>query len=141
MEFDLKKLEKVDELEAKLLELPQIDAKVYNHFGPGLYVRELHIPAGSFIIGHSHKSEQLNILLSGECILLPPGGESIRLKAPYMFNGKPGRKMAYAITDVIWQNIHATDETDLDKLEDMLIEKSEAYLKYEELKAIKELEI
>jgi hypothetical protein len=38
------------------------------------------------------------------------------------FVGKPGRKVAYIIETVVFQNIYATDETDIEKLENMFVE-------------------
>jgi hypothetical protein len=38
------------------------------------------------------------------------------------FIGKPGRKVAYILETVVFQNVYATEETDIEKLENMFIE-------------------
>ena len=38
------------------------------------------------------------------------------------FIGEPGQKVGYVIEDTVWQNIYATDETDIDRLEEMFME-------------------
>jgi hypothetical protein len=44
-----------------------------------------------------------------------------------MFVGKPGRKCGYVHEDMVWQNIYATNETDVETLEAMFIEKSQTF--------------
>ena len=39
-------------------------------------------------------------------------------------SNEPGRKLAYVIEDMVWQNIYATNETDLYKLDTMFVEPS-----------------
>lgn len=126
----------VDGLEAAMLSQKQVDCPVLNHFGPGLYIREAHMPAGTIVMGHHHKKETMNVLLKGS-LMVWVDGKLVTMTAPETFVSQPGRKMAYIIDDVIWQNVYATDETDLDKLEDAIIDKSRAFIEHEELKALK----
>jgi hypothetical protein len=44
---ELSLVHKVEDVERKMLLLPQADCPLHHHFGPGLYVREVHIPAGA----------------------------------------------------------------------------------------------
>ena len=44
--------QKVQTLEAVFLEQPQVDCPVVHRFGPGIYIREVTIPAGALSIGH-----------------------------------------------------------------------------------------
>ena len=116
----------LEEAERFGLQIPQVPMKVVHLFGPGFCIRELHIPAGTFLIGHAHKEPLANMLIQGS--MLVRSGESwSRLIAPFFFVGTAGRKAAYAITDSIWQNILVTNETDPDKLEALFTEPSEAY--------------
>jgi hypothetical protein len=41
---------------------------------------------------------------------------------------KPGRKIAYIIETVVFQNIYSTSETDIEKLENMLVDNSKELL-------------
>ena len=80
------------------------------------------MPAGSIIVGKPHKTEHLCIMLQGRMKLLMKDGEVRELVAPMTFVGKPGRKIAYIIETVVFQNVFATDETDIEKLENMFVE-------------------
>ena len=133
-------LEKVEYIEAACLKLPQVECRVTNIFAPGIYWREIFIPAGTFAIGHQHKTEHVNVLLSGKVRVLKDGAVT-ELTAPQVFVSKPGtRKLVYAIEPTRWANVHANppDETDMDKLELLFIEKSSSYLAHEaEIKLLK----
>jgi len=118
----------IDALERQFLDLPQVDCPVTHRFGPGVYIREVFMPRGAYIIGHCHKTTHVNIMLTGRLGLLNDDGTETVLEAPQTFVAPPGRKMAYIYEDVIWQNVHATDETDVEKLEDMFLDKSPVYL-------------
>jgi hypothetical protein len=45
-----------------------------------------------------------------------------------VFVGQPGRKCGYARTEVVWLNVFATDERDIEKLEEMFFDKSEEFV-------------
>ena len=104
---------------------PQQECPVQHLFGPGVYIREISIPAGTIAAGHYHRKASLNVLLKGSLVLAVDGEVSV-VTAPFMITTGPGRKAVYALTDVIWQSIFATEETDIDKLEDMLVDKHAA---------------
>jgi hypothetical protein len=97
---------------------------VVHHFGPGIYVREVHIPKGALALGHAQKFEHLNVMLKGKVAMPSPDGGLKIIEAPSIYTGQPGRKFGYVLEDVVWQNIYATDETDIDKLEAMFLDKS-----------------
>jgi len=114
--------EQVMELEAAMLAMPnQIELETQHHFAPGIYVRELFIPAGTVLTGKIHRHELMNILVSGTIQVTTDTGVT-ELTGPKIYNSPPGmKKAAYAITDTIWLNIHPTTETDLVKIEDEFI--------------------
>ena len=121
--------DKIMALEKLMIEYPEsiledgrpIDLEVKHHFAPGIYARELFIPAGTLLTGKIHKTEHLNILAKGR-IEISNMGESREMIAPQTFVSPPGTKRAgYAHEDSIWITIHATDETDLKKLESDLV--------------------
>ena len=103
-----------DRVEAECLLEPQVDCPLVHHFGPGIYVREVFMPAGTLVVGHCHKLAHLNVFLSGSLALLDDAGGFKVLHAPFLFVSPPGRKMAWTITDCVWQNVVATEETDID---------------------------
>jgi len=113
--------DKVLRLEDWLRQFPQLPEDVHHHFAPGVYMRELRIPAGAVLTGKIHRTEHLNILAQGEISVLTEHGVR-RLAAPCVIKSSPGIKRAgYAHTDVVWICVHPTTTTDLDKLEAELI--------------------
>lgn len=128
-----------DAVEAMMLEQEQLECPVQHYFGPGIYIREVFLPAGTYVMGHAHKKPTMNILLKGKMAVMV-NGEARVIEGPYIFNSEPGRKLAYVMVDCVFQNLHATDETDLDKIEEIFIDKSDAWknkqVEIENLKAI-----
>ncbi len=111
-----------------------IELEVKHHFAPGIYARELFIPAGVLLTGKIHKTEHLNILLKGR-IEISNMGESREMVAPLIFVSPPGTKRAgYAHEDSVWITIHATEETDVKKLEHDLVTNSFDEIEFSEVK-------
>ncbi len=121
----------IPKLEADMLKLPQAEHCVEHIFAPGVYVRQIFMPAGAFLIGHTHKTEHLNVVLKGKARVLVDG-KVVEISAPFTFkSGAGAQKVLYILEDMIWQTIHATDETDVQKLEAMLVRKSPVYLSHQ----------
>lgn len=111
------------EEELKKFEPRPIEARHY--FAHGVYAREITIPKGTYLTGHIHKYTQINIISQGEITLLTENGE-VRLRAPTTVVSPPGTKrIAYAHEETVWTTILGTHETDIEKLEDELIVKTE----------------
>ena len=117
-----------DQVEAAFLDQPQADCPVTHRFGPGIYIREVLLPRGAYVVGHAHKTVHLNIMLTGRLGLIDDEGVETILDAPQTFVAGMGRKVAYIYEDVIWQNLHATTETDVEVLEDTYLDKSAVWL-------------
>jgi hypothetical protein len=123
--------------EIDLLALPQVDCNLVHHFGPGIYIREVTIPEGTLVLGHPHKAPHLCILMAGTLRVLDGEGEVRDLVAPYIFTAPAGRKVGFAVEgDVVFQNIFATEETDIDRLEEMLVDKGNGRISPEEMAAL-----
>lgn len=102
-----------------------------HYFAPGIYLRELHMAKGMVVVGHRHKMETVNILLKGKVAIIEDG-KLIYREAPFTYvSPAKHRKALYVIEDTIWQNPHPSNETDLEKLEDIFIEKSPALMEFE----------
>lgn len=98
----------------------KIEFPVTHRFADNVYIREIFIPKGSCIIGKIHKTQFFNILVSGTCLLASTDGVKL-IGAPYTSISEPGsQKCAIALTDVLWQTVHATTETNPVKLVDDL---------------------
>jgi hypothetical protein len=126
-EINLIHEQKVQVLENAFLQQPQVDCPVVHRFGPNIYIREVTIPAGSLSIGHYQTTTHLNIMLTGRVTMVNEDGSHTELVAPQTFVSKPGRKIGYIHETIVWQNIYATDETDVEKLEAMFLDKSETW--------------
>lgn len=101
--------------------MPQVDIPLVHRFSNGLYAREIFIPKGTILVGKIHRYESLNIVSMGDITVLTEDGAK-RVQAPYTVVSPPGTKrVGFANEDTVWTTIHATDETDLGKLEDDLI--------------------
>lgn len=124
--------QKLELLESHMLGMPQVECPVVHHFGPGIYIREVHLKAGIFAIGHHQKKEHLNIVLKGAVAMAADDGGLKVVSGPTIFTGRPGRKLGYVLSDCIWQNVYATSETDIDKLESTYLDKSPTWQKFDE---------
>lgn len=122
-----------DDVERWLLTQPQIDLPIVHHFGPGIYIREMHVKAGTFLVGHRHRYAVTNILQKGTILLATDAGP-VRLEAPALFVSQPGRKWGVALEDVIFQNIIPTDLTDVDEIIDFWVDKSDSWRFFKENK-------
>ena len=103
--------------------LPQVECPVKHYFADGQYVRETHMPAGTFAIGKKHRFATINIILKGKLSVY--NGEKspiLHIEAPAIWTSDAGvQKMAYFHEDTVWLNAHPTEETDIDKIEKQFI--------------------
>ena len=132
----------VGELEKRMLVLPQVDVPLTHRFAPGIYMREVVMPAGSFIIGHKHKTEHFNVVTKGRALVRMDDSVE-EIVAPCVFvSGAGVRKILLIVEEMTWATVHPTTETDQAKLDELLIEKSETFLDHEAaLAAIEQLKL
>ena len=120
--------QKVEALEDELAKLPQVELATRHYFAPGMYARELTIPAGVTLTGAVHKTEHLSVISAGR-ILVESGDGPVEICAPYTFVSQPGAKRAgFAIEATVWTTFHPTTTTDLDALCEELTESTSAEL-------------
>lgn len=94
---------------------------IEHHFSAGVYAKEVRIPAGQVLVQHKHKFDHLSILASG-LIELMVGDKRTTIDAPACLTIKANEHHGVkAITDVVWYCIHATDCTDVDQIDELLI--------------------
>lgn len=123
--------QKVQLIESEFLQHEQVECPVVHRFGPNIYIREVHIPAGTLSVGHAQKTTHLNVMLKGRVIMVNVDGSKTEVTAPVTFVAPPGRKLGYILEDMIWQNIYATDETDIETLEAMFLDKSTTWQEHQ----------
>lgn len=119
---------KIERLEGMMKQFEGVPIEPRHYFANGLYAREIFIPKGTLLTGKIHKHEHLNIISQGEISVLTEAGPQ-RIKAPFTIVSLPGTKrVGYAHEDTVWTTIHATTETDIEKIEAELI--AESYDEY-----------
>jgi quercetin dioxygenase-like cupin family protein len=120
--------EKVEELEKMMQAYDPAILPITHHFADGIYAREMFMPAGAILTGAVHKTNHMCILSKGHVRVASEDGP-IDLVAPATIIAPPGTKRAiYALEDSVWTNIHATNETNLDKIVEELTESTAAEL-------------
>jgi hypothetical protein len=129
---------KIAALEAAMREQPQAEFSLKHTFTEGVYCREIFIPAGSCIVGKIHRHAHINFISKGHVTVLTKDGLK-ELRGPCTMVSNAGTKRAlYAHEDTIWTTIHANpdNETDLGRLEDLIIAPNYAALEKETLDVI-----
>lgn len=110
-------------------------------FSPGLYVREISIPAGFLLTGKIHRHKHPNFLLKGTVQVITEEGGYELLTGPISIMSPPGTKRALQTkTQVIWVTVHhnPTNTKDLKELEKIVI--AESYDDYENYIEVQEIE-
>ena len=101
--------------------LKELGGEITHHFSDGLYAKESFVPAGTAILKHMHDFSHLSILakgrvavMKGELIEIIEAPACIEIKANVVHGIK-------AMSDCVWFCIHATDEKDPSKVDEILI--------------------
>ena len=101
----------------------EVDLGVVHHFSDGLYSKEMLIPKGFAAGTHAHEYSHFSILAKGRVILKTDDWEK-EFVAPACIEIKAGiNHMIFALEDATWYCIHATNETDVNKIDEVLIER------------------
>jgi quercetin dioxygenase-like cupin family protein len=122
---DLKVIERNYNLLAEqMFESPDhfVELPLKHLFAPGVYYREITMPKGKVVLGKKHKTTHFNIVLTGH-VTVCIGDELADLIAPCVFISEAGvQKLLYMHEETRWATIHPTDETNIEKLEELLVE-------------------
>ena len=122
----------------------QTELPLKHSFAPGVYARELEIPAGTLLIGKIHKHRHHNFLMKGSILVLTETNGVELLQAPLMIVSEEGtQRIGYAITDTLWTTVHENKDNseDLDAIEERTVVKTKTkYLEYQK-KLIKNITI
>lgn len=115
--------ERINWLEQAMTVFQPVDMPVTHRFTPGLYAREIFMPAGTLLSSKIHKTEHPYVVLSGKVSVWVNDDEEILIEGPYVGITKPGtRRVLYIHEDTRWITFHPSEETELEKLEAQLIE-------------------
>ena len=95
------------------------DFPLNHHFAPGVYVREMLLEKDRVVVGKIHRHDHIAMLIKGRAVVVSEQGR-VEIEAPHIWHSKAGEKRAvYAIDDCIFVTVHPTDETDLEKIEEI----------------------
>ena len=98
-----------------------IEPEIHHHFGGGVYAKETIIPAGKWLVQHAHKFDHLSVLAQGSIELIVDGTMTV-VNAPACLTIKAGKHHGVkSLTDVVWYCIHATECTDEDEIDEVII--------------------
>ena len=103
----------------------EVDLGVVHNFSDGLYAKQMYIPKGYVVGQHAHNFSHLSILAKGKVIVKTNDFEK-EYDAPACIEVKENVNHAIeALEDSVWFCIHATNEKDIDKIDNILINKGE----------------
>ena len=95
-------------------------ADIEHHFAGGVYIKRAVLPKGYHIRKHTHGYEHFSVLAVGRATV-HRGGEVLRLKSGDIL--KVPMNMTHEVQadeDCIWLCIHATGETDPERIDTVL---------------------
>jgi hypothetical protein len=111
----------IDRLEIETARMPQVECPTVHRFAGGVYIRETSAPAGTLVTTKIHLTEHPFMILKGEVSVWTEEDGPVRIKAPFCGVTKPGtRRVAYVHEDTVWVTFHATDDTDVERIEKTL---------------------
>lgn len=104
-------------LDYEMEKYEQIECPVTHRFTPGLYIREIHMPANSIISSLLHLTTHPYVVTKGEFSVWYHDKPTIRIKAPYKGITEAGtRRLLFIHEDTDWMTFHVTDKTDPDEI-------------------------
>lgn len=101
--------------------LDEQQAQTEHFFTDGIYARKMNIPAGTQIPTHRHVYDHLSVLAQGR-VRVTVGAITQEHRAPAVIEIKKDlAHTIHAVEDSVWFCVHATEETDVDKIDQTLI--------------------
>jgi len=109
-------------------EIPKIwnyNPQIKHNFSDGLYAKEMFLPKGYIAYSHSHAFAHLSILAKGR-VIVRTDDYNQEYVAPACINIEANTyHQIESLDDCVWFCIHATDEKDENKIDEVLIGKNE----------------
>lgn len=116
--------EKVEALESLILQTPQVDLNTKHDLSGGVYARTILIPAGTVLTGATHKKDHVNIVFGDITVSTDDGMK--RITGYNVIPTKAGMKrVGFAHADTAWTTVCQTELTDIEAIENELVEEAE----------------
>lgn len=103
-------LGKFEEIQDKLIDMPQVKWQTMHYFSDGVYTRVAYMPAGAIYTGYAHNYTTTNLVLQGaiSVVVVDATGKAYDrgvLKAADVFISGPGtKKIGFTHEDTIFVN-------------------------------------
>jgi hypothetical protein len=115
----------------------RVECALTHRFTPGMYIREVFVPKGTYLVTRVHRTEHPFVVSKGRIMVWSPDGGVKTIEAPYTGVTRPGTvRMAIAIEDTIWTTFHATDKTDVAEIEQEFTDDPCDVLEYKGIKCL-----
>ena len=101
--------------------MTMIEPNIAHHFLPALYAKETLIPAGFRAVQHAHEHPHASVLVRGTVTVTVDGVSTYHAAPAYLIIEAGKTHEVVAQTDAVWYCIHATDETDATKIDEVLV--------------------
>lgn len=100
----------IDQLEAVMVKYPPRDCPLRHRFLPGLYIREVLMPAQTLVTSQIHLTTHPFFVLQGKVsVINEDTGEELYIEAPYSGTTYPNtRRVLYIHENCVWTTVHAT---------------------------------
>lgn len=109
----------IDALENEMIAIAEdfpADIPTFHRFADGIYIREIHAPAGTMFTSVTHKTKHPFVLSKGVADICDEYGEVTRYSAPFTGITEIGtRRVFMVIEDLVWTTFHRTNITDPDE--------------------------
>lgn len=116
-------LQDIQKLQGVCSTLPQVELGNEHYFAPGMYARELFMPAGVLVVGQIHKFKHISIMAYGDVTVYTEQDGGKRYRGYNVVISEAGAKrVLYPHADTMWTTVHATDLTNVADIEAQLIE-------------------
>lgn len=110
---------KMDIFEAENAKLPQVECPLVHRFSDGMYIREIHMPAGIIVTSRTHKTQHPFVISKGVVEVIREDGSRETLQAPHTGITEAGtRRILLVHSDTVWSTFHITAKTDPVEIED-----------------------
>lgn len=102
-----------------------VDLGIKHHFAPDGtrgYAKQMHLPAGTLVLSHSHPTDHASCLASGRVIVRTDESAPREFAAPDIVFIKAGLVHSIAaIEDSVWFCIHDIEVTDQGAVDDVIL--------------------
>jgi len=123
-DFTCLTLAKIVELQEAMVPIQCPLPDPVHRFAPGMYMRELIVPAGMLIVGKKHRHDHFLLVMSGVAIVKSEFGDDVVYPGHISVSRAGVKRVVLAITDTRFITIHANpgDSEDLEIVEACHIE-------------------